>query len=64
MSQPSSKAAPGGGRLFNTGKGPTLQPVDIGHRDYMAVVDPDTAFWALVRKETPMRKRPGSSPRR
>jgi len=50
MSQSSSKAAPDGGRLFNTGNGPSLQPVDIGHRDYMAVVDPDTAFWALVRK--------------
>jgi uncharacterized protein len=48
--QTSIKAALKTGRLYNTGEGPTLQPVDIGHRDYMAVVDPDTAFWALVRK--------------
>ena len=46
----STQAASGGGRLFNTGLGPTFQPVDIGHREYMAVVEPDTAFWALVRK--------------
>ncbi len=35
----------------NTGTGSTLLPVDIGHEDYVAVIDPDTAFWALVRKE-------------
>ncbi|MFZ5428000.1 MAG: peptide-modifying radical SAM enzyme CbpB [Thermodesulfobacteriota bacterium] len=46
-----NKAAPAGGRHFNTGDGPTIQPVDIGHREYMAVVDPDTAFWALVKKK-------------
>ena len=51
MTQSSSKAAPARGRFFNTGEGPVLQPVDIGHSEYMAVVDPDTAFWALVRKE-------------
>lgn len=39
------------GPYFNTGEGPTLQPVDIGHRDYIGLIDPDTAFWALVRKE-------------
>jgi len=27
---------------------PSLLPIDIGHDDYMAVVSPDTAFWALV----------------
>ncbi len=35
---------------FNTGNGCTLQPLDIGHRDYVGLVDPDTAFWALIRK--------------
>ncbi|MBI4024027.1 MAG: peptide-modifying radical SAM enzyme CbpB [Verrucomicrobia bacterium] len=44
-------AASSRGLYFNTGNGSTLQPVDIGHRDYMGLVDPDTAFWALVRKE-------------
>ncbi len=39
------------GLHFNTGNGPSLQPVDIGHPDYIGVVDPDTAFWALVRKD-------------
>jgi len=36
---------------FNTGNGLTLQPLDIGHADYLAVTDPDTAFWALIRKD-------------
>ena len=36
---------------FNTGNGFTLQPLDIGHADYTAVIDPDTAFWALIRKD-------------
>ena len=45
------QAAPSRGRLVNTGNGPTFQPIDIGHDDYMAVVEPDTAFWALVRRE-------------
>ena len=44
------EAAPSRGRFANTGNGPTLQVLDIGHRSYMAVVDPDTAFWALVRR--------------
>ena len=39
------------GLHFNTGNGGTLQPLDIEHRDYMGLVDPDTAFWALVRKD-------------
>ena len=51
MTPPSTKAALEEGRFFNTGKGPSLHPMDIGHRDYMAVIDPDTAFWALVRKQ-------------
>ena len=39
------------GKHFNTGNGRTLQPVDIQHRDYVGLVDPDTAFWSLVRKD-------------
>lgn len=44
-------AAPTGGRYANTSHGPTMQLVDIGHKDYVALIDPDTAFWSLVRKE-------------
>ncbi len=29
----------------------TLQPFDIDHPTHIAVVEPDTAFWGLVRKE-------------
>jgi uncharacterized protein len=36
---------------FNTGNGPTLQLVDIAHRDYVALLDPDTAFWSLLKKD-------------
>ncbi|MCL4506867.1 MAG: peptide-modifying radical SAM enzyme CbpB [Chloroflexi bacterium] len=39
------------GLRLNTGNGPTLQPIDIGHPDYVGLVDPDTAFWALVKKD-------------
>jgi len=39
------------GLHFNSGTGFTLSPLDIGHADYAAVVDPDTAFWALLRKD-------------
>ena len=39
------------GRHANTGYGPTLQPLDIGHRKYMGLVDPDSGFWALVARE-------------
>jgi uncharacterized protein len=42
------EAAPAGGRFINTGAGPNLLPLDIGHPDYLAIVDPDTAFWSLV----------------
>ena len=44
-------AAPSRGRFVNTGNGPTFQAIDIGHRDYMAVIEPDTAFWSLVTRE-------------
>jgi uncharacterized protein len=39
------------GLHFNTGNGNTLQPLDIGHENYIGLVDPDTAFWALVQKD-------------
>ena len=38
------------GRFANTGDGPQLVPVDIGHKTHLALIDPDTAFWSLVRK--------------
>ena len=38
------------GLHFNSGNGFALQPLDIGHPDYLALVEPETAFWALVRK--------------
>ena len=44
-------AAPSRGRYVNTGNGPMLQPIDIGHDIYVGLVDPDTAFWSLVRKD-------------
>ncbi len=45
------RAAPSEGRFVNTGTGPTWLPVDIGHEQYVALTDPATAFWALVRKD-------------
>jgi len=45
-----SEAAPSRGRFVNSGNGPTLQPIDIGHPKYVAIVDPDTAFWSLVKR--------------
>ncbi len=42
----------GSGKYANTGEGITFQPIDIGHPDYVALIDPDTAFWALVLKES------------
>lgn len=52
-SQPklTGNAAPSRGRFVGTGNGPTFQAIDIGHPHYMAVVEPDTAFWSLVRRE-------------
>ena len=47
----SNGTAPSRGRFVNSGNGPTLQPVDIGHPEYVGLVDPDTAFWSLVRRE-------------
>jgi hypothetical protein len=37
--------------FVNTGTGPCLVPIDIGHALYKAVVEPDMAFWSLVRKD-------------
>lgn len=39
------------GLYVNTGNGPTLQPLDIGHPDYVVLIDPDTAFWSLIKKQ-------------
>src|SRR5208282_2383934 len=39
------------GAHFNTGNGPTMLPVDIGHATYVGLIDPDAAFWSLVAKE-------------
>ena len=46
-----TSAAPSRGRFFNSGTGPVLQPLDIGHPEYLAVIEPDSAFWALVRRD-------------
>lgn len=42
--------APSRGLYLNSGNGPSLVPVDIKHPDYLGLVDPDTAFWALTKK--------------
>jgi len=44
-------AAPSRGRFVNSGNGPTFQPIDIGHPEFLAAIDPDTAFWSLIRRE-------------
>jgi uncharacterized protein len=51
MSKQQKTCASSRGVHFNTGNGCTLQVLDIGHAEYMGVVDPDTAFWALLRKD-------------
>ncbi|NOZ22717.1 MAG: peptide-modifying radical SAM enzyme CbpB [Planctomycetes bacterium] len=38
------------GRYANTGYGPHLDIVDIGSDEYVAVIEGDTAFWALLPK--------------
>lgn len=48
LSNPKAGSA---GLLANTGNGPTLQYADIGHADYGALIEPDAAFWSLVRKD-------------
>ncbi|MBA3065257.1 radical SAM protein, partial [bacterium] len=37
-------------KYFNTGDGFQLQPMDIGHKHYIGLISPDTAFWTLVKK--------------
>jgi uncharacterized protein len=44
-------AVPSRGRYVGSGNGPTFQPIDIGHPRYVAVIEPDTAFWALVQRD-------------
>lgn len=44
--------APSEGRYLNSGNGPTLIPYDIGHKDYIGLIDPDTAFWSLILKDS------------
>lgn len=53
MSQASQSTTPAAsrGRNFNSGTGPTLQPIDIGHPEYIGLLDPDAAFWSLIQKE-------------
>jgi len=48
---PEIRPVPSSGRYANSGSGPALVPLEIGHADYVALTDPDTAFWALVRKD-------------
>ncbi len=38
-------------KYMNTGYGPVFQHVDIGHENYVGLIQPDTAFWTLVRKD-------------
>jgi uncharacterized protein len=38
-------------RYINIGNGPLFQTVDIGNDNYVALINPDTAFWSLVRKD-------------
>jgi uncharacterized protein len=38
------------GVYFNSGAGALLQPIDIGHKDYVGLISADTAFWSLVKK--------------
>ncbi|MBU4073828.1 MAG: peptide-modifying radical SAM enzyme CbpB, partial [Proteobacteria bacterium] len=45
-------AAPSRGRFVNTGNGPTFQAIDIGHPEYVAMIEPDTAFWSLIQRES------------
>ncbi len=39
------------GRMLNTGSGPSFMPVDIKHPDYVCLLEPNTAFWSLVKKD-------------
>ena len=39
------------GLRANTGNGPTFQVIDIDHPDYVGIIEPDAAFWSVVRKD-------------
>ena len=39
-------------KYANTGEGPNFFVLDIGLEDRLAVIEPDTAFWALVEKDS------------
>ncbi len=39
------------GCFLNSGHGPLIQILDIQHPDYVAAIQPDTAFWCLVKKD-------------
>jgi uncharacterized protein len=41
------------GKFVNSGNGFFLQTIDIEHPKYIAVIQPDTAFWCLVKKNYP-----------
>ncbi len=44
-------AAPSRGRFANTGNGPKFDVLDIGHDNYAAIIEADTAFWSLAPKD-------------
>ncbi len=48
-------------KRFNMGEGESIQPIDIGHKEYTCLVSADTAFWALVRKDRLAGAQAGSS---
>ena len=49
---PRSEArAPANDEDFETAAGPALVRFDIGHCEYEALIEADTAFWALARKD-------------
>jgi uncharacterized protein len=39
------------GKYLNMGNGLCLNYIDLGHPDYIGVIEPDSAFWSLVRKD-------------
>lgn len=39
------------GAYLNTGNGAGMVPIDIGHPSHIGLIDPDSAFWSLVKKE-------------
>jgi len=51
MAPLTSSAASSRGTRWNTGNGPMLQAIDIGHDLYVGLVEPDSAFWSLARKD-------------